>query len=268
MTVYYNEIDPYAAQWLRNLIAAGHIATGDVDERSILDVSPDDLQGYTQCHFFAGIGVWSHALRRAGWDDDRPIWTGSCPCQPFSQAGKSEGFLDDRHLWPYFYRLIKECGPSVVAGEQVASKDVDPWIDLVQTDLEALDYAFGCVALPAAGVGAPTIRDRTFWMAHTDYAGLERQRLEHQLPRSTEDQSVTRSSLVSEDRTKSSPTNGFWSNIDWVYCKFNRWRPIEPSLSPMATRSPDFVGRVRAYGNSLNAEVARIFVECAMECLP
>jgi len=84
---YYNEFDKYAAQWLRNLIAAGHIAPGDVDERSIEDVRPDDLRGYRQCHFFAGIGVWSYALRRSGWPDDRSIWTGSCPCQSFSAAG-------------------------------------------------------------------------------------------------------------------------------------------------------------------------------------
>lgn len=58
---YYNEIDPFAAQWLRNLIAGGHIAPGEVDERSIEDVTPDDLRGFTQCHFFAGIGVWSHS---------------------------------------------------------------------------------------------------------------------------------------------------------------------------------------------------------------
>ena len=66
MPAYYNEIDPYAAQWLRNLIAAGHIAPGVVDERSIEDVHPSDLRGFEQCHFFAGIGVWSLALRRAG----------------------------------------------------------------------------------------------------------------------------------------------------------------------------------------------------------
>ena len=36
MTAYYNEIDPYAAQWLRNLIAAGHLPAGDVDERPSL----------------------------------------------------------------------------------------------------------------------------------------------------------------------------------------------------------------------------------------
>ena len=70
MLAYYNEIDPYAAQWLRNLIEAGHIAPGIVDERSIEDVHPSDLRGFTQCHFFAGVGVWSLALRRAGWRAD------------------------------------------------------------------------------------------------------------------------------------------------------------------------------------------------------
>lgn len=165
MAAYYNEFDPQAAQWLRNLISAGHIAPGDVDERSIEDVTPDDLRGYTQCHFFAGIGVWSHALRRAGWPDDRPVWTGSCPCQPFSSAGAQAGFADERHLWPAFQWLIAERRPPVVFGEQVASKAVEPWVDLVHADLEALGYAFGGVPFPSAGVGAPHIRDRLYWVA-------------------------------------------------------------------------------------------------------
>ncbi|WP_176318026.1 DNA cytosine methyltransferase [Burkholderia vietnamiensis] len=168
MAAYYNEIDPYAAQWLRNLIAAGHIAPGDVDERSIEDVRPDDLRAYDQCHFFAGIGVWSHALRRAGWPDDRPVWTGSCPCQPFSAAGRGAGFDDERHLWPAWYWLIGERRPAVVFGEQVASSAVEPWIDLVHADMEALDYPFGCVPFPSAGVGAPHIRDRAYWMAYAN----------------------------------------------------------------------------------------------------
>jgi DNA (cytosine-5)-methyltransferase 1 len=168
---YYNEIEPFAAQWLRNLIAAGHIAPGDVDERSIEDVYPDDLRGYTQCHFFAGIGVWSYALRRAGWPDDRPVWTGSCPCQPFSSAGKGAAFDDERHLWPAFHHLIKECRPAALFGEQVASRDADTWIDLVQDDLEAMGYAVGAVPFPSAGVGAPHIRDRLYWMAYADHSG-------------------------------------------------------------------------------------------------
>lgn len=164
MAAYYNEFDPYAAAWLRNLISAGHIAPGDVDERSIEDVRPDDLRGYTQCHFFAGIGVWSLALRRAGWRDDREIWTGSCPCQPFSAAGKGAGFADERHLWPAFHWLIQQCRPAVVFGEQVASKDGLGWLDLVQADLEGTGYASRAVDLCAAGVGAPHIRQRLWWI--------------------------------------------------------------------------------------------------------
>ncbi|HEM6675033.1 TPA: DNA cytosine methyltransferase [Citrobacter amalonaticus] len=163
---YYNEIDPFAAQWLRNLIAGGHIAPGEVDERSIEDVTPDDLRGFTQCHFFAGIGVWSYSLRLAGWPDDKPVWTGSCPCQPFSAAGKGDGFADERHLWPHFFHLISECRPQHVFGEQVAAGNANTWFDLVQTDLEGMGYAFGLVPFAAAGIGAPHIRERAYWAAH------------------------------------------------------------------------------------------------------
>lgn len=165
---YYNEIDPFAAQWLRNLIAGGHIAPGEVDERSIEDVIPDDLRGFTQCHFFAGIGVWSHSLRLAGWPDDKPVWTGSCPCQPFSAAGKGDGFADERHLWPHFFHLISERRPQHVFGEQVASGNANTWFDLVQADLEGMGYAFGIVPFAAAGIGAPHIRERAYWVANSN----------------------------------------------------------------------------------------------------
>ncbi|HCM3756405.1 TPA: DNA cytosine methyltransferase [Salmonella enterica subsp. enterica serovar London] len=170
---YYNEIDPFAAQWLRNLIADGHIAPGEVDERSIEDVTPDDLRGFTQCHFFAGIGVWSHSLRLAGWPDDKPVWTGSCPCQPFSQSGKRRGFNDPRHLWPTWRQLIKECAPYVIFGEQVASKDGLTWFDAVQLDLEEAEYAVAVIDLCAAGFGAPHIRQRLFWVADADSQCME-----------------------------------------------------------------------------------------------
>lgn len=181
MTAYYNEFDPFAAQWLRELIKAGAIAPGEVDDRSIVDVKPEDIKGFTQCHFFAGIGVWSHALRNAGWSDDRPVWTGSPPCQPFSSAGKRKGFEDERHLWPVFYNLLRECRPANFFGEQVASKDALAWLDPVHADMERAGYAFGAVDLCAAGVGAPHIRQRLFMcgsrhLADTDDEGLERYR--------------------------------------------------------------------------------------------
>lgn len=165
MSAYYNEHDPKAAAWLRELIARNLIAPGDVDERSILDVTPDDLKGYTQCGFFTGIGTWSYALRQAGWPDDRPVWHGSPPCQPFSAAGKQRGLTDERHLWPAYYKLIQACRPPVIFGEQVASKEALSWWDVVKADLNSSGYATVAADIPASAFGAPHIRQRLYFVS-------------------------------------------------------------------------------------------------------
>ena len=175
MSAYYNEMEPYAAQWLRNLMDKNLIAKGEVDERSILDVAPADLRGFTQCHFFAGIGGWSLAARLAGWPDERPLWTGSCPCQPFSTAGKQKGTEDERHLWPVFFNLIRAGRPLVVMGEQVAAAVGKNWLDGVQSDLEGIGYAAGAVVVPACAVDAPHRRDRLWFVA--DASGERRQQI-------------------------------------------------------------------------------------------
>lgn len=162
---YYNEFDQGAAEWLRRLIARGLLPAGDVDQRDIREVRPEELRKYVQCHFFAGIGGWSLALRLAGWDEARPVWTGSCPCQPFSVAGKRKGEQDERHLWPEFKRLIEGAHPPVVFGEQVASKDGVEWLAGVRADLEGCGYEVGGADLPAAGISAPHIRQRLWWVA-------------------------------------------------------------------------------------------------------
>lgn len=299
---YYNEFDKYAAQWLRNLIVAGHIAPGDVDERSIEDVKPSELARYTQCHFFAGVGVWSYALRRAGWPDDRPVWTGSCPCQPFSTAGQGAGFSDERHLWPAFHYLISQRRPVRIYGEQVSSKDADAWVDLVHTDMEALDYAFGAVPFPSAGIGAPHIRDRLYWMGHTNDPRLEGFGSGHQTEggrfgevrpiadagsvlsgladtqqhsggRQAEasdnwqpeaDRPANRIGLRSGTPSNPSPTNGHWRDADWLFCRDGKWRPVEPGTFPLAHGASARVGRLRAYGNAINAEAAIAFIEATM----
>ena len=165
MTAYYNENDPFAATWLRELIKSNLIAPGEVDERSIEDVKATDLKGFAQCHFFAGIGGWSYALRLAGWPDDRPVWTGSCPCPSFSAAGKGEGFEDPRHLWPRWFGLICESRPPTIFGEQADKAIGFGWLDLVQTDLEAQGYAVGATVLGAHSVGAPHRRQRLYFVA-------------------------------------------------------------------------------------------------------
>ncbi|WP_408611812.1 DNA cytosine methyltransferase [Chitiniphilus purpureus] len=250
-SAYYNERDPFAAQWLRNLIAAGHIAPGDVDERSIEDVHPDDIRHYTQCHFFAGIGVWSYALRRAGWPDDRPVWTGSCPCQPFSAAGKGAGFADERHLWPAFHHLIKECRPAVIFGEQVAR--APEWLALVHSDLGALGYAMGAMPIEAASAGAEGLRERFFFVADASSHGSDHPAIRRAV------------SQGQEPGRMPQPQRRFTQAIR---CRDGKTRACEPGFVPWVDGSPAVLGRLRAYGNAINAEVARVFIEVAMECMP
>ena len=327
MTAFYNEIDPYCAQWLRNLIAAGHIAPGVVDERSIEDITPNELREYTQCHFFAGIGVWSYALRLAGWPDDRPVWTGSCPCQPFSAAGKGHGFADERHLWPAWFHLIRECRPGVVFGEQVASRDGLGWLDLVQADLEGADYASGAVDLCAAGVGAPHIRQRLWfvadpvrakrgplaegrghvvnradagWQEAAGRSGMDREvdglahanlitggqgcaidrRRNHggdaqqgagprgggvPLALAHASRPGSPEQRGQQDEPARLATASFWSYADWVACRDGKSRPIEPGVAPLVDGAPNRVGRLRAYGNAINAEAAAAVIRAYMQ---
>lgn len=380
MSAYYNEIDPAAAEWIRELIRGGHIAPGDVDERDIRDVRPDELRGYTQCHFFAGIGGWSLALHLAGWPDDRPVWTGSCPCQPFSAAGARGGVADERHLWPHWHHLIRERRPPEVFGEQVASKDGLGWLDLVQADLEGTDYACGAADTCSAGFGAPHIRQRQWLGAYDlrpaagrvqhapgdgrqerrsepsgrgplarrfagvmgdaeceqrerwrsgealpepgalqraersgDAGGLEHSlgpRLEghaghvhdgdqpgriaadaggsvaapgsaggladddrgqrHRIPEYDRDERygaqggrIKRDSQPSRYREACGPmpTNGPWGDADWLLCRDDKWRPVEPGTFPLAHGVPGRVGLLRGYGNAINPWAAKEFIE-------
>ncbi|MFN3247710.1 DNA cytosine methyltransferase [Roseibium album] len=410
---YYNEIDAYAAEWLRNLISENLIARGDVDERSIVDVRPADLIGYTQCHFFAGVGVWSYSLRLAGWPDNRPVWTFSEPCQPFSQAGKGKGAADERYLRPYTHHLVRVCRPPIIFGEQVASKDGLGWLDTLQADMEAENYACAAVDTCSAGVGAPHIRQRLRVVAQrladpklpcttrhgtngregaseagvwggpadcgrpddmADATGRGQRKLrgsvesgnlrhvdgccnpscrmansegrrcdsgtgsrdfgkakerrpvssdcnklgglanassssgpEHEHEQGGErtpaaedaaerersggleyaerygrqegcgdtgEEKATRTGTTGYDLERSGsnngpgPTNGFWRDVDWLFCRDGKWRPVEPGTFPLAYGAPSRVGRLRAYGNAIDAEATRVFIEAVMECMP
>jgi len=285
VSAYYNEIDPYAAQWLRNLIDGGHIARGDVDERSIVDVRADDLRGYTQCHFFAGIGGWSYALRLAEWDDDRPVWTGSCPCQPFSLAGKQAGYADERHLWPTWVRLIEERQPPVVFGEQVAS--ASKWLRLVRSDLEALGYAVGAIPIEAASAGADHLRDRYWFVAHADDAGSQGRRLlperagerlagadgvgdvanakrgGHQ-PFAGESE-ICRQEVSGFAVHQFGPDGSHDPDFEWVVGADGKARRVKPGIRLLAHGIPARVGKLRAFGNAIDPRPAAEFIGAIMK---
>lgn len=171
----YNENEPFAAQWLENLIVAQKLPRGHVDRRSIVDIKPDECS--SRSHFFAGIGGWPLALRLAGWPERAPVWTGSCPCQPFSQAGRGKGFADERHLWPAWFKLIDDWHPPVIFGEQTASPAGLAWFDAVCADLEGSGYTVQAVDLCASSVGAPHIRQRLYFVAITTGQRRERFRV-------------------------------------------------------------------------------------------
>ena len=381
MKAAYNEHDSYAAQWLRNLIQRQLIAPGDVLECSIVDLTPNDLRKYAQVHLFAGIGIWSASLRDVGIRDDEPFWTASCPCQPFSAAGKGNGFADERHLWPATFHLVEQCRPVRIAGEQVASKDGLAWLDLVQSDMEGAGYAFGAVDTCAAGFGAPHIRQRLYWVADAAERGsgaldwqpgtrvqsqvadrgrsvsrvvadamqsgrpegrtfardrplagsrehgtlaladdperradtargherdrtdagwsqgagdaqgrgqsrvvgdAERPRLEG-LAGHGDDRNQSRRNDAGADRhapassglghnggppLAANPTDGFWSNPDWLFCRDGKWRPVEAGTFPLAHGEPARVGRLRAYGNQIVRPQAAAFLKAYLDCRP
>jgi DNA (cytosine-5)-methyltransferase 1 len=296
---YYNEHDQKAAQWLRELISAELIPAGEVDTRSIVEVSDDELAGYTQCHFFAGIGGWPLALALAGWPSTRPIWTGSCPCQPFSSAGKQLAQADERHLWPVFFGLIRECRPLHVFGEQVASAIGKGWLDGVSADLEAEGYAVGAAVLGAHSVGAPHIRQRLYWLADAAHAnggsgerGSEagtwtdgKRRVgpcsdraacgladtgSRGSPARIPEQEQRQEGIAEKpnDRRCGIPGAAFWSDAIRILCKDGKARriPTESALFPLVNGLPGRVGLLRGAGNAIVPQVAAEFITAWMEC--
>ncbi|WCR09872.1 DNA cytosine methyltransferase [Paracoccus stylophorae] len=297
MSVYYNDADPAACAWLRELIAAGLLPRGEVDGRSIMDVEPADLRGFMQCHFFAGIGGWPYALRLAGVAEDLSVWTGSPPCQPFSVAGQRKGQDDDRHLAPAFLQLVAACRPNIVFGEQVASAAVlgpvcgaaraaaeGPagwaWFDALADALEAASYAVAAADLPAAGIGAPHIRQRLFFgavamegggLGHGFCAGSQGR---IGMPGGADQRAARPTGLAGglvdhdADLAGASATDGVWRDPDWLLCRDDRWRPVEPGTFPLADGIPRRMGLLRGYGNAIVPPLAAEFVRAFLESLP
>ena len=290
MGVYYNEIDPFATVWLQKLMDAGQIPQGTIDDRSIEDIRPAELAEYTQCHFFAGIGGWAYALQLAGWPEDRHVWTGSCPCQPFSIAGKKSGVADSRHLWPAWEWHIKVNQPPTVFGEQVDSAIRYGWLDLVSNAMEQQNYAFGSAVLPACSVGAFHIRKRLWFVA--DACGVRWRGggqgsnaspvQGREMPQTQTTGSGDVGVLANANNTRpqrrellpqctrefvtgSNRVAGHWADAQWLPCRDGKARPVESGTFPLAHGISKRVGRLRGYGNAIVPQMAAAFIQSFME---
>jgi DNA (cytosine-5)-methyltransferase 1 len=222
-------------------------------------------------------------LRVQDGQDDRPVWTASCPCQPFSQAAKENNLMMSGTYGPPFIGFGQQ-RPVVIFGEQSSSKDAEVWIDLVQTDMESLGYAFGASAFPSAGVGAPHIR--AYWLADSNREQYE-ERLSGCREGDRRKLAGRQSNLqdfaclagwptcgegwkgrVSGGRMRhgklSTDTLDVTAQIagparltdsgDLLTGSFadGKWRPVKPGLKPLVNGVPSRVGKLRASGNAVN----------------
>ena len=253
---YYNDNDPFVCEWARNLIKAGLVPDGEVDCRSISEVRADDLDGFLQCHFFCGILGWPLAFSLAGWSE--PAWSGSCPCQPLSSAGRQKGHSDDRHLWPAFYELIRQCRPAIVFGEQVASKLGREWFAGVRADLEDLAYACGAADLCIAGVGAPHIRQRLYWVADSDQARWRDFAARSPGPECNRVRAVDLASRA-----------GAWVGAgEPRRFEDGSYRRSGPGLDILVDGFPGRMDAVGAIGNAIGPPLAAEFIKAMMEVSP
>ena len=98
---------------------------------------------------------------------DHDILTAGYPCQPFSVAGRQKGEKDDRHIWPYIFRIIACKRPTWCVFENVYGH-VALGLDKVLADLESEGYSTRTFIVPACAKDAPHRRDRLWIIAHSD----------------------------------------------------------------------------------------------------
>lgn len=286
MTAYYNEFDKTKAAMLKQLMADGHITSGDIDDRPIQEVKAHELNKYTRCHFFAGIGLWDYALQLAGWPADKPVWTGSCPCQPFSTAGRQKAQADDRHLWPAWFSLIRQCKPSTVFGEQVASAIAKGWLDDVYQGMESEGYAVGSAVLPACSVGAPHRRERLWFVGYSKKikrglsTGQERQQntepewtgegdgidcfVGEPISKRLEGFAWNGKGVGEQGWEQAQQTGSAWQAGVWIECPDGKARLIEPCIPLLAHGDSERVAIIHAAGDAIVPQVAAEFIKASM----
>ena len=128
--------------------------------------------------------------------------------------------------------------------------------------MEGEGYAVGAADLCAAGVGAPHIRQRLYFVAYAERgaaerhghamdgtacgvqgAAQERQRLWPESGNGSEPRDVGDSTAGGRPGQRRSrqeridepgATRGFWASAEWIPCSDGKARPVEPGTFPLA----------------------------------
>lgn len=218
------------------------------------------------------------------------IITGGYPCQPFSIAGSQRGEKDTRHLWPDMFRIVKECKPTWVIGENV-SGHIKLGLDTVLQDLESEGYSVRAFSISASSIGANHQRERVWIIAHSNMENTRQhgRRIESTWntesigPRTSEETerssdtnkingSSERASLVGESSDANSQgLQGRRSEQQLRKDETKRptswdsWWESEPSVGRVANGIPHRVDRLKGLGNSLVPAIPFIIGQSILE---
>ena len=165
--------------------------------------------------------------------------SGGFPCQPHSVIGKRMAETDERHLWPEFVRIVRECRPKYVIGENVNGL-LSTIHESVCTDLEAEGYEVWTFCIPASAVGANHERYRVCIL------GISKS--ESRLQADTAPNTNREKRQTRED----------FSSKHWDYLPGTYWAVHKPPICGMADGIPSWMGgykrfkeRMQCYGNAV-----------------
>jgi len=193
------------------------------------------------------------------------IITGGYPCQPFSVAGRKKGEDDPRHLWPEYFRLVKECRPTWVIGENV-SGHIKLGLDTVISDLESEDYAVRPFSISASSIGANHQRERVWIVANSRRPRGPWSELREENENETRKENANQFERSSSTSSSSADTNGKGSqrygseyelrkSQEERKTSWSRWWESEPDVGRVAYGIPKRVDRLKSLGNSLVPQI-------------
>lgn len=189
------------------------------------------------------------------------LLTGGFPCQPFSIANRDrKGTKDNRYLWPEMFRIIKECKPECIIGENVPGI-IKLALKQVLTDLERNGYYIETFIIPACAKNAPHKRDRVWIIAYT-------QNFKDKLTRYHNQTQKENSPRKSKDLVLAHTSSKRWTQCNHAtkYEKKkrsnrrtpksrNHWQ-VKPRIHRVAHGVPNRLERIKALGNAIVPQIA------------